>query len=176
MKIVLILLLLAVVGSGAYLAGKNQVNLPGFVQSPSQTPNPTANWKTYGNSKLSLKYPPNWNLKTSDYLGSDFQLENSTGSISITVSKGQYPYSIQGYGSNEIETNNLSVKVGEIFYQTQGYILAKQKVYADVTVGEYHILFGTGYPAGNDNLASLSDYQKEKNTILQILSTFKFTD
>lgn len=33
------------------------MNLPSIVQSPTQTPNPTASWKTYKNAYFSARYP-----------------------------------------------------------------------------------------------------------------------
>lgn len=54
-KILITFLVIIAVGFGAYFLGKNPINLPQIVQSPDST----ADWKTYKNTKYGyeIKYP-----------------------------------------------------------------------------------------------------------------------
>jgi len=59
-----------VVGIGTYFLGKNQANQAKIAQSsPTPTPNPTADWKTYTDSALaaSFQYPSSWVLNPGRY-------------------------------------------------------------------------------------------------------------
>lgn len=54
-KVLITFLVIIAVGLGAYSLGRNQLNLPQLVQSPD----PTANWQTYSDTKYnySIKFP-----------------------------------------------------------------------------------------------------------------------
>lgn len=108
---VIILLFLVIVGLGAYLLG-TQVNIfqkPSSTLSPTPIPNPTANWKTYSNSKygFQIHYPDSLFFKEGDdtnqppfiFVGSLIEAKYANQSI-------HYPF----IGMNIIKTD-LSPKV-----------------------------------------------------------------
>ncbi|MBI2049373.1 hypothetical protein HYT32_00455 [Candidatus Roizmanbacteria bacterium] len=183
-----ILFVLVVVGS--YLLGaRNSQTVVSNQQSsvvptiiPSPTPiDETANWKTYTNTRsnypYTFSYPSDWELGESEYenLAS---LTHKKGAIAITFSDDQYPYGFGGLEAGDFETQSLKITIAGKEYATKETIISNQKAYVDFSTSapnKIHILFGTGYPAAQDNIASLVEYNNAKNTILQILSTFQFT-
>lgn len=178
----LLIVIIIALAVGGYLIYQRQPKpnptpnpLPQQTTQPSPSPiDKTANWKTYNRGDLSLKYPPGWSVRDSDYLNSVF-LENKSGSVKITISEGQYPYGFAG--PMETKENPLKVVVGDKEYQTKEIIIDNKKAYVNFEVDtpqKHHILFGTGYPADNDLNYSLEDYNASKDTILKILSTLKF--
>lgn len=190
---ILIVLILAALVGGYFLYSKQKPSTPlsQTVQptsTPSSTPESTnsaetvytesdrsANWKIYTTEAYKIEYPAEWTIVASDYLKT-IQLSNQSRTVSINISEGQYPYGFGGPGY-EFKKQTIEVFINGEKIQTQETILNKKKAYVDFQVGtsKYHILFGTGYPAAEDELASLSDYYSYKNTVLKILSTFKFT-
>ena len=157
---------------------------PTTAASPTQTTsaetaNPDsigANWKTYIHGSLTFKHPFDWIAKDFDYSNSVI-IENMKSSIKITVSEGQYPYGFEGPGPMNIKENPIKITVSGKVYQTTEKIIEDKKAYVDLeldTPQKHHILFGTGYPADDDLHISLEDYYASKDTILKILSTFKF--
>ncbi|GEM_PF-5557882 len=139
----------------------------------------TANWKTYINTKYTFQYPSDWivtegDAKTADHSKNTTQILNKSGSVKINISDEQPIYGF----SCCLESEYLSVNINGQNYQVKETTFGNHAVFVDFQIGKskYHVLFGTGYPAGDNRLASISDYNLAKETILKILSTFKLTD
>ena len=149
--------------------------------TPLPTPDPMDDWKTFSGKTFSFKYPQLWEAKeqNNDYFESVFVvLNNSTQTVRLNVTPSQMVY---GFGGDYArEKKEIEIEVGGKMYTATENLIDNRAVYVDqqVTIGsqKYFVLFGTGYPAGEDKKASLDDYQNEKENILKILSTFKFTN
>lgn len=189
-------LVIALIAGGAFYIGRNTVPAPqnDSIQKAqiNQTSNPTpeasskqpepssvsdetTGWKTYSNANYSFKYPADWTLSTSEYLNS-VSLTNPNKTVSITISEGQYPY---GYGGEvKFDKKDIKVMVSGKEYSVKENTTNDTEVFVDFKLDstkDYHVLFGTGYPGGFGGKTSKEDYYNAKPTILQILSSFKFT-
>ncbi|MDQ5900430.1 MAG: hypothetical protein QG600_8 [Patescibacteria group bacterium] len=135
---------------------------------PTSAVNDQSDWKTFTGDDYSVKYPVDWTQTgPSDYLNT-VQLINSQKTVSITLSKGQYPYGFSG--SNNSTTNDISIEIDGKTIQAKE-IVSDKGAYVDFKIGEYHILYGTDYPAVGTQ-ASLTDYNQLKETISDILKSF----
>ncbi len=160
-----------------------QAAKPTMVVSP--TPEDITKWETYDNNEYSFQYPSTWSIegKYDDYFkGQMVTMINPSKTIKVTVSPAQIPYGFGGVG----EEKSTSIKIftdGQTF-ETKENIYgwgneAADRVYVDLKIPkkkDYHILFGTGYPAADDQNPSLDDYNAEKTTIIKILSSLKITE
>lgn len=183
-----VIVLLLIVGSGAYFLGTQKNNTqPQQVTTLSPTLQPTTtvttptsyptisinqknNWRTYNGENYTFMYPADWTLTGPSEFLETVQLMNPNKTVSIIISKGQYPYGFGG--ENTAITNKITVKVdGKDIDETE-IILNNKGAYVDFAVGEYNILYGTDYPSGSAQ-ASLSDYNASKETIAEIISSFK---
>ena len=171
--------LIAVLSAAFFFWQTQQSQTQPTVQYSSVTPTPVpttqneiANWKTYSDDYYSFKYPPNWQAaQKCDSCVGQVDITNPTKTVTIGISPEQ---AIYGGITPPAETDSLTINVAGETYKVTEY----ENSYVDFTVqangSEHHILFGTGYPAGQDNKKSLPDYKSAKNTIIVILSTFKF--
>lgn len=183
-----VIVLLLIVGGGAYFLGTQKNNTqPQQVITLSPTLQPTTtvttptsyptisinqknNWRTYNGENYTFMYPADWTLTGPSEFLETVQLMNPNKTVSIIISKGQYPYGFGG--ENTAITNKIAVKVdGKDIDETE-IILNNKGAYVDFAVGEYNILYGTDYPSGSAQ-ASLSDYNASKETIAEIISSFK---
>lgn len=140
----------------------------------------TTDWKTYTNASYTFQYPSSWGVtegfaKTADHSENTVQILNKSGSVQINISPEQQIY---GFSGGVDSKHFLTVNINGQNYQVKENIVSNRTVFVDFQIGtsKYHILFGTGYPAGEEILASISDYNLMKETILKILSTFKFNN
>lgn len=126
-----------IISTGAYFLGKNNqststqqapssiiANPPKIVPSPTSTPDPTANWKTYSNTKYgySLKYPTSVTLREDNtyYHYLEFKKINaSQGEFAVfyaAVINSNYvasnPASVN-YMSSDIINNLYQLKIDE---------------------------------------------------------------
>lgn len=153
--------------------------LPTLEPTPTPTEDPTADWVVFSNDTYAFKHPPDWVVEeaSGEPFGEKVSITNSTGSVAIVVATGDLPF---GFGQVELETNPIIISVGGIEIQGEEVTVDGRSVHVvyDHSANEqsYKIIFGTGSPAGDDQLASLDDYNSQKDTLLEILSTFKFTE
>ncbi len=154
------------------------------LQSPSSS-DETANWKTFSNNNYSFKYPVDWSIQdqpkdSTNRYSEVVNIKNLSGSVAIILSPFQYPYGLEGEDiAKSIQTNDLTVTIEGNQYLVKETTFLKNKAFVDMKVQrtkEHHILFGTGYPAAEDKLASLSDYKSNRNLILKMLSTLKIAE
>lgn len=138
----------------------------------------TTNWKTYKDNIYSFQYPSVWEVEGgySDFFeGQVVTIKNPSQTIRILISPGQYPYGFEG--PKEIKQKPLELTINNNEYRAKENIISNRSAYVDIALNnnenEYHILFGTGYPTGSRK-ESLSDYLSSKETIIKILSTFRF--
>lgn len=150
--------------------------------NPTESVNETANWKTYSDKTYSFKYPLTWVVEegtkvTEDYFKGDVvTITNQTGTIAIQITPEQTPY---GFAEVKQTRQDLEVQVEGKKYTVSEITTNGSKAFVDMELQkgkEYHILFGTGYPAAEDAKISLSDYNSSKDIILQILSTLTITN
>lgn len=174
-----VLILLLLIGGGAYYLGTQnsnrqttQVNTPSpTAPIPTTSTNKKSNWKTYSGTAYTFIYPSEWKQTGPDQYLETVQLLNPAKTVSITISKGQYPYGFSG--EMDAKTNKITINVNEGNIEATETILNNKGAYVDFAVGEYHILYGTDYPAVGT--PSLTDYNASKETIAEILSSFKLT-
>lgn len=181
---ILIVLLIAVVGIGGYLIYTNYSNdrsnqtksSPTPVvttQTPQSTPSTTpadetANWKTYTNTKLKLefKYPTSWIIKDlqkpSEEIDEKIESKGSEGDIDIVAWN-------EAYGGGCDTKDHIDFK---IFGETQD-ICHNINNGIEFWNGMTKKL-PTGYLMSIDSQAN-SPYQKNRDVVLKILSTFKST-
>lgn len=186
----IVVLLLIILGAGAFvLQSKNnkqqvaQVTpVPTKPITPTPTPDPTANWKMYTNTKygISIKYPPTWIYReipgSAGSTADDVYLELSSSGfpspqtdaradITFTFTKNDpsanwQPKDFSNYQSAAYQLGNVSATkisgVNRVSLSPDMVILA---------------------PIGNNYVQILSNEPGNPPQIFdQILSTFKFTD
>ena len=162
-------------------------------QPAAEADDPTTDWKTYTDKTYSFKYPPTWKVTpgsgaTEEYFGGDYvSIVAPTPTVSIQIAPGVITYGFGGIPEEmekiETKAENIEIKIDNEKYsaiESTRTENGKVKVFTDLTIPingkEFHILFGTGYPVNQDDLASYTDYLTYRDTILQILATFKFTN
>ncbi len=194
---VIIITLFIICISGAYYLGTKQMNKPSipvfkptFIPIPTVTPlsipspmesnkkiqtltisNKTAGWKTYTDDYYFFKYPSDWFVDVALAGEQVVKLLNHNRTVTMGIYTRQPIY---GRITPPI-TTDLTIVIEGKTYSTQEF----DRSFVDLKIKkdkEYHILFGTGYPAGADNRRSLPDYNAARDTILTVLSTFKFLD
>src|SRR5258708_996588 len=165
----IIVLLALLIPTGAYFLGKSQSNKQtSTVQtSPTPTPDPTANWRTYLSTEYQFKYPNNYYIyedKTQPKIvhispdALDKYAKGGTPRIDISLSINIMP-------SNQ---KSESVKVGNlegIIFKNTGCQYTCDLVFVNANKSKYEI-------------SSVKPFGKEIpfSIFQQILSTFKFTD
>ncbi len=137
---------------------------------PSTTEDKTTEWKTYTSDKgkFSLQYPPDWKLDDSGINGDSIKsviFSGNEGIVQIDYGQGFGGMCEQGYEKIEIGNKQFDVchdvdnGVKGIGYE-EWAIAGKQ--FGDIAIG----MFVTANPP----------YLSNRETILKILSTFKFTN
>ena len=145
--------------------------------SPTPTIDPMADWKTYSDDTYVFKYPSDWTVKASDspFLGKRVDILNQNQSVGLVVLTGTLPF---GFGQIEVEEKRIIFTIEGIEIDAQETIVDNSLSYVSYYYQKgdsiFEILFGTGFPT--TKVASLEDYQNQKDTILKILSTFQFLD
>jgi len=149
------------------------------------TPNPTANWETYSFGNISFKYPDSF--KYNERLGIEgcFTLSpnnlDGTGSLSrmsIKPPNGAYGGCVLtgSVDGAEIENSEKQVILNDKTYtfSVTKFILPNKTTHysrvSDVPSKGYIIEYGGVYTKSQEQ-----EYLSQEKTILQILSTFKFT-
>lgn len=135
--------------------------------SPSPTSDPLAAWKTYTNTKSNLKvqYPPAWTTKEivegKEVVGVD--LQGNEGKVHVLWGTGfgggcdpENHASIQSFGQTKSICDFKNTDGTEQWRQISQAIDAKTSIEVEATAN--------------------SPYQKNRNMILQILTTFTFLD
>lgn len=136
-----------------------------------------SDWEVYDGG-IKFKHPRNWSVEQGNavYFGGETVIvKNPEETVSLTVYpyiNDRFPY---GFGNPQIEVNTLVVNFNGQEYDIDENTVDQKAVYAELAnEGEYSFIFGTGYPAGREDLASLADYNRDRDTIIQILSTIEF--
>lgn len=141
---------------------------------PISTPDITVDWKTYSGKEYTFRYPQDWSLRSEEDDNVIF-MANKEASVGIVISDSNYPY---GYGPGVVlKEKDLNI----VFLGKTIIVKERDGSFVDFSINdprELNILFGTGYPVASvgDNTKSISDYSASKETILKILSTFKFLE
>lgn len=135
-----------------------------------------ADWKTFDDANFSIDYPSNWiaSSERDGYLGDELTVTNETGSVVVRVTSEQQPYSFPGYDKSNFKEENVNVLIQGKNYQVKVTTVDNRKAYADFAIDSgKRVMFGTGYPVGDDNNISLSNYQSNLSVIQKVLSTLK---
>jgi hypothetical protein len=161
------------------------LNRPVQSESLSSTPTPSrtqpvAGWNVYRDGTYSFQYPSDWSVtgQYADYYkGRIVTITSPSRTVAIHVYPAQPPY---GFGASESrQMNDLKIPIEGNGYGVKENIRSKNKVFVDLKIQkkkEYHIVFGTGYPATDDKVASSSDYFATREVVVKILSTLKITE
>lgn len=182
-KVVAPILIILVIVAGSLIfvftrLGGNQGILDTIKQT-NETPSPApdiSNWKTYADNNYSFKYPPDWLVKE----GKVVTIKNPTGSVAFIFSPLLYPYSINGEDLEESkQETEIKVNVDGKEYLATETVYSHSKAFVDLKIQkskEHHIIFGTGYPAGEDRAASLSEYYANRDIVLSILASLQISE
>ncbi|OGG14810.1 hypothetical protein A2773_06950 [Candidatus Gottesmanbacteria bacterium RIFCSPHIGHO2_01_FULL_39_10] len=185
------IVLIVSIATGAYLLGKSQGNSKADI-SPSPTsslypepsrratPDPTANWKTYTNSKYNyqLSYPPNFTA-TTDESGQIPGVLVANSDKTITIALTAPTGSLAGNASEKlIPVPDLKFIINGVTYTPEeAFYFPSEKLY------KFRInpLLKDGKTWGFDGVDIFSFYgsytkPEDIKLINQILSTFKFVD
>lgn len=188
------IVLLLLVAGGAYYLGKSGPSAPASPPSATIVPttapiDQTANWKRFEGKVYSFNYPPDWIAQENQdtYLGDVAKITNQSKSLVLNVSTNQLPYGIEA--PKTYETHDLTLTIEGKTYTAKEIVFSWGGNNTTVSQGNavvdylfrkngknFHILFGTGYPAGEDRFSSLNDYTANKSVFSDILSTFKFAN
>ncbi|MDO8551463.1 MAG: PsbP-related protein [bacterium] len=169
-SIILILFILVAVGIGGWYF-LNQSSFKSLITTTTPTPthDPTANWKTYTNTKYgySIKYPKDWDVQ--EFPAVDAYLEVTSfnpdkvtdrlTAIIVTVSSNPYEKELSGYEGAAI------VKVGDF--------TAREET-GGAPPGSTDVHLRVVAPLGTKSIVFESNTGYEK-IFDQVLSTFKFT-
>ena len=180
--VIVLLLILAAVGVFAF----TKMQTPKMYEDENfPTPTPAvvdemSGWKNYEGQSLAFKYPSSWTATEGsvEYFGGETVIiKNEEESVTLTVYPAidnRFPY---GFGKPELQKKTINVAFNGKDYVIEEITVDNKALYAEmINDGEYSFMFGTGYPSGDDQLASLDDYYRDQDTLLQILSTFEFVD
>ena len=135
-----------------------------------------SDWKSYKNSRYGyqLKYPSTWSVSEQ---ANEIIINNSIKTVALRISLDQIEYGFEG---EVIKKGPIQFVVDGQTVSASENIVENRTVFVDHTIdigdNKFFILFGTGYPVNEDKRASLTDYRAEKDSLIQILSTFKFTE
>ena len=174
--IFIILLSLGTAGFFAYqyVQLKNQViqTKPTPVTSPSPTPDPTANWKTYTNTAgYSIKYPASFTTQLIAAGAGNKEANAETRNLFIYKSDAPEPY-LERYINLEIFQVKPTYNQGTITKTTLDNKTVEKIVIPDA---KFDIYSAQLVNKGFIEIYVLSDPTK-KEVANQILSTFKFVD
>lgn len=190
---VLFVIGLALIG-GAYFMGTQKSNQQAVSTSPSPTPDPTADWKTFSppNQGFSIKYPANWTPLQNETLTRIFppgiSIKNGLG-----PDDSETPYiSISHHESNPLDcrgdcplfTNPEPIKVAGInatkYTGTDGQMATMCGCSYEKIIlkngNTYYLLELYGKPGKTPDYKPDSISEENKEIFDQILSTFNFTD
>jgi hypothetical protein len=186
---IIILILLVLVGVGAYYFGtlKNKIvsvistPTPVVSAQPSSSPiviptakptvkpttDPTVNWKTYKNPDFSFKYPSGWAL------GQGTAIVSDVAGAGITVFTKDMPMYNECMKLDKTDTvNGKMVK----YYS---YIYSGEMCSNQADIGNYEVWVtkagGDGFQPGIIYMYNTTIFPKSFSIFQQILSTFKFT-
>lgn len=150
-------------------------------KTPTPTIDPSANWKIISGKTYTLKIPETWEgvEEASEYFGGDrVVISNPSKTVRLTITPSQAPYGFAG--DRQVSEKAIIYDMFGNMHEAKEITVNQEAVYVDSNFiqsgNPVYILFGTGYPAADHQNKSLEDYERDKNTILTILSTFKFTD
>lgn len=173
------ILILGIIGGGAYYFGKSQVARSQPTQptiTPSPIPDETVNWKTYTNLQYgySVKYPSS--LNQSEISGNDTYLSMITFNGSVNNSD---------WFSIAVRDSNLQDEIKYQKSRIEGHVLVKLTKEKEIMVGGFSgvLLEYTPDEPDNGSTTSFVIFNNGKysytisgapQTLDQILSTFKF--
>lgn len=173
---VLLLLAVSIAGFFAYqtqklvaeLRIKNE-ELTIKVPTPTTTPDPTADWKTYTNSDFGYKYPSEWNIGQ----GQTAVVSDIAG-VGITNFKKDMPMYNECMKKDKTDVKN------DLMVKYYSYDLGTEACSNQANINNKEIWVtkadGDGYQPGIIIEYNTVIYPKSLDIIDQILSTFKFID
>lgn len=171
--------------AGAYLLGKSNSSQNVYqteISSPSPTPDPTTNWKTYTGNGFTFKYPSNWLIKTGEMpivFVYDPKSQETTPNKYLQVTNIQYldggltpEDSALAYEASW-KKRNPSLDLHRINTKLNGYDVSVIDAPTEMAIGK-NIYIGNGDITVDIN-TSMNSFDSD-DIENQILSTFKFTD
>lgn len=174
MKLILAVILFGLIGFGAFFLGKNQLNLPRITQSPTQTANPTANWKTITFPEYTLKIPPSW--VASEGVNNDRQFTDKSDHSFLYI--------------REVKNKTASQLIDNLRYASQFDKLQKRELTLGSARGTeyygcigvegcldtYEVIAINGTRLYGIDFIVYNDKEKNKNLYKSIISTLKFIE
>jgi hypothetical protein len=183
--ILLVIVALGLFGYFAFAKGYLSVNLPkplasvipSAIPSPSITPDPTANWKTYNNSSLGfeVKYPADFTTKVDSIPNNGVQVTfNNSKQKGILIIKrpNNNPASNKQYGSLEEFDPRIKNFMPILIGGNKAWDSGTYTTQGDTIQRDIVLLNG-------DSVWAIQDIQLEdhpNDTFNLMLSTFKFTE
>ena len=181
---VFILLIIFLVGGGAYYLGvvkqKSTIqinNNPVTVSTkpspaPTQTTEPTANWKTYTGATFVLKYPTEFSAITT---GTTLNIKDSTEAFDLVVNTEPTNLDLNSYVNQKSWCMSIKSTSGKQYQVDLENSLRFDKTPCG-QVGSTDIYIVHKGSAYHFSIATQANYDSFVPILNQILSTFKFTD
>lgn len=193
------LLLLAIVGAGAYYLSSREtapalVSIPSLTQTPIPTLDPTADWKAYvdNGQKYSFSFPPNWVLSTGNpnqlfnydpetAPGRNFDPELDKDKVKIEIYTSSKTYgSLEAFAieqekiSEEIRGEPVERDYETIFIDDQRAL----KAIGDFPAGVKPLIIYIQNPSTKlmHTFVAMPRYDIHAKVVDQILATFEFTE
>lgn len=177
------LIVVILIGSGGYIVLPNKtpqkvVPTSTQIDSPIPTPDPTADWKTYKASTVSIRYPSSWtvefgfapisNPKTFN-LKTDLEEANTSISQDCDPKQGECPKVFQTVYKSEVTFKDYGFLVEETIIRPTGRTMR-----AFIVQDNNMVIHIQAKPNNTDNNRPYT--VQEHQVFEQMLSTFKFTN
>ncbi len=150
-------------------------------------------WKSYSDKTYTFTYPPTWKAQAGSKVGEEHYggdmatITSPSPAVGIILSPTGTTYGFEGGASNHNDGKTLTVTINGRKYSDTEDIFTytnsadkERRAFVDMTVPvgnkQFHVLYGTGYPATEDRFADYAEYQKYRPTILQILNTLQISN
>ncbi len=163
---------------------------PTDLSNTTKPSNHVSEWTEISGSVYSLSFPNDWELTKAiedlnSYVGQFTILTSPSKNTQLIIQ----PPNGWGHTAEPTKETDISLKIGKNTYQGREILFQSEtssNIYTHIPItdllhqeGAYSIRYGNDYPTylrNADKSSTLEQYELDKQTINQILSTFKFTN
>jgi len=169
---------------GAYFLGKNAKSeskqvVNTVATSPSTSPDPTADWKTYDGNGFSFKYPSDLtvkqdSLREEQIFIANFDVENNKGELSDTDFAMSIESTDKKLTLDEIKKNQFNDRSVNSEFEINGIRAIKSNI--EIAEGVKMTLINSIYQSKLYSFSRITGDNKNAMYFDQILTTIKFSD